>query len=666
MNIKEAKKQIEILNEKLAKWSKAYYVYDNPLVEDSLYDETYNELKRLEDLFPELKSENSQTSIVASGSASLESSTFEKTKHEINMLSLDNEFTFEGLINFDNKIKKESNSFTYYVEPKIDGLSMSLIYEDGRLVKAITRGDGSIGEDVTNNVLQINNIPKIIKYNNRITIRGEVFIDDESFIKINKLREENGEVLLANPRNAASGSIRQLDPKIVADRNLKMIAYWAMNDSDNYAFETQASTIENLEKLGFEVSEFSKEAKNIDEVIEVINHISDNREKIGYEIDGIVIKVNESYLYEEIGYTTKFPKWAIAYKFPAEIKETRLLNIFPTVGRTGRITYNAFLDKVELAGTIVQRATLHNSDYIRDLDLRIGDIVRVKKAGEIIPKVVSVNLSARDEELPRWEETKVCPSCENDLIRVDGEVDQYCTNESCPSRLKESIIHFVSRNAMNIDGLSTKQIEKFIKLDYIKNFSDLYLLKERRDEILNLEGYQEKSVTSLLNSIERSKEMPLDKFLFGLGIRHIGSKTARDLAKSYSSISELTNVTFDELMDNCDLGEVKSNSIVKYFKKEEHISELNKLRELGIDPHFEKIKINKDNILYGKKVVVTGTIPNLKRNEVKEYLERFGAKITTSLSNATDYLIVGEKPSMNKLQKVEENKIIKFEDLDNI
>ncbi len=666
MNINEAKKQIKILNEKLAKWSKAYYVFDNPLVEDSLYDEAYNELKELEELFPELKKSNSQTQIVASGKDSLEASTFEKTKHEINMLSLDNEFTFDGLINFDNKIKKEATSYSYYVEPKIDGLSMSLIYEGGKLKKAITRGDGKIGEDVTNNVLQIKNIPRTIEYDNNITIRGEVFIDNESFIKINKQREENGEVLLANPRNAASGSIRQLDPNVVAERNLKMITYWAMNDSDNYAFKTQESTINNLKKLGFETSKFSKKANNINEVIDVIKYIENVRNEIGYEIDGIVIKINESELYEEIGYTTKFPKWAIAYKFPAEIKETKLLEIFPTVGRTGRITYNAFLEKVELAGTIVQRATLHNSDYIKDLDLRINDIVRVKKAGEIIPKVVSSNKELRGNESILWEEAKYCPSCESELLRIDGEVDQYCTNEKCPDRLKESIIHFVSRNAMNIDGLSTKQVEKFIKLGYIKNFSDLYLLKNYRDDILNLEGYQEKSVNSLLDSIEKSKDMPLDKFLFGLGIRHIGSKTARDIAKRFSSIENLMNVTYEDLMDNNDLGEVKSNSIVNYFKNEEHINELRKLKELGIDPHFEKIEVNTDNILFGKKIVVTGTIPNLKRNEVKDYLERFGAKITTTLSNATDYLIIGEKPSMNKVAKMDENKIIKFEDLDNI
>ncbi len=666
MKKQEAQKQINILRDKLSKWAKAYYVFDAPLVEDSLYDETYNELKRLEELFPELKTDDSQTSIVASGSKSLESSTFEKTKHEINMLSLDNVFNNDGLIDFDNKIKKESTNYSYYVEPKIDGLSISLIYKNGSLQKALTRGDGNIGEDVTNNALQVKDIPHNISYQKDITIRGEIFIDDDTFELINKRREANGESLFANPRNAASGTMRQLDPGVVAERNLKMIAYWAMEDADTYPFPTQEQTIISLDELGFNTSKLSRHAENIEQVISAVKLIDKNRSTIGYETDGVVIKVNENELYEEIGYTTKFPKWAIAFKFPEEVKETKLLEIFPTIGRTGRVTYNAKLEPVELSGTIVQRATLHNSDYVRDLDLRIGDVVRVKKAGEIIPKVVSANKEKRNSELTVWIEDKHCPKCNTPLFRYDGEVDQYCTNEECPSRLAESIIHFVSRNAMNIDGFSTKQIEKFINLGWIKKFSDIYKLKDRVDEILNLEGYQIKSVNSLINSIEESKLMPLDKFLFGLGIRHVGAKTAKDLARTYFSIDNISKITYNQLMENNDFGEVKSKSIVEYFKSEKHLKELNELKELGINPTFDEIKINKDSFLFGKKVVVTGTIPNLKRNEVKDYLEKFGAKITTSLSNATDFLIVGEKPSPNKVAKMPEDKIIKFEDLEQI
>lgn len=666
MKKQEAQKQINILRDKLSKWAKAYYVFDAPLVEDSLYDETYNELKRLEELFPELKTDDSQTSIVASGSKSLESSTFEKTKHEINMLSLDNVFNNDGLIDFDNKIKKESTNYSYYVEPKIDGLSISLIYKNGSLQKALTRGDGNIGEDVTNNALQVKDIPHNISYQKDITIRGEIFIDDDTFELINKRREANGESLFANPRNAASGTMRQLDPGVVAERNLKMIAYWAMEDADTYPFPTQEQTIISLDELGFNTSKLSRHAENIEQVISAVELIDKNRSTIGYETDGVVIKVNENELYEEIGYTTKFPKWAIAFKFPEEVKETKLLEIFPTIGRTGRVTYNAKLEPVELSGTIVQRATLHNSDYVRDLDLRIGDVVRVKKAGEIIPKVVSANKEKRNSELTVWIEDKHCPKCNTPLFRYDGEVDQYCTNEECPSRLAESIIHFVSRNAMNIDGFSTKQIEKFINLGWIKKFSDIYKLKDRVDEILNLEGYQIKSVNSLINSIEESKLMPLDKFLFGLGIRHVGAKTAKDLARTYFSIDNISKITYNQLMENNDFGEVKSKSIVEYFKSEKHLKELNELKELGINPTFDEIKINKDSFLFGKKVVVTGTIPNLKRNEVKDYLEKFGAKITTSLSNATDFLIVGEKPSPNKVAKMPEDKIIKFEDLEQI
>ncbi len=666
MNINEAKIKIEELRSLLSKWSKEYYVNDAPTVDDSLYDEKLAELKSLEKEFPELVTDNSNTQTVGAGQEALDSSTFEKTQHEIAMLSLDNAFDDKDLYDFDRKIREESSTYSYYVEPKIDGLSISLIYENGILVKGLTRGNGTVGEDVTNNVKQISNIPQTIPYENKITIRGEIFIDDQTFVKINERREQEGDELFANPRNAASGTMRQLDPRIVKERNLSMIAYWAMNDSDTYAFDTQEETIYQLGKFGFTTSNVSRVANDIEDVIKAIKEIEIKREKLGYEIDGIVIKVNQSNLYEEIGYTSKFPKWAIAFKFPAEVKETKLINIFPTVGRTGRVTYNALLEPVELAGTIVQRATLHNADYVRDLDLRIGDYVNVKKAGEIIPKVISSVHEKRTGNEIRWTEEELCPSCKEKLVRKDGEVDQYCENDSCPSRLAESIIHFVSRDAMNIEGLSTKQIEKFISLDWIKSFSDIYKLHEKKEQMLELDGYQDKSVNSLLNSIEISKGNQLDKFLFALGVRHIGKKTARDIAKEYGTIDNLTNLTLERLLEKNDLGEVKSRSLFEYFNNEHHISELNKLRELGVNPEMEIIEVDKNHKLFNKKVVVTGTIEGFNRTQVKEYLEGFGAQIATSVSGATDYLIIGEKASPNKVAKMPEDKVIKFVDIDKL
>lgn len=666
MKFEEAKIKIKELKELLFKWMEEYYVNDNPSVDDSVYDSTLQELKDLENEFPDLISHDSPTQVVAAGEASLESSSFEKTVHEINMLSLDNAFNEEEVRSFDSKIKKEVEEYSYFVEPKIDGLSISLIYEEGKLVKAITRGDGVIGENVTNNALQISNIPVELSSNRSMTVRGEIFMSDQAFAEVNERREQEGDELFANPRNAASGTMRQLDPKVVKDRKLRMIAYWAMDDSDTYSFLTQKETIDGLEELGFEVSKFSRFANNVDEVLEVINSISDQRKNIGYEIDGIVIKVNNSDLYTDIGYTSKFPKWAIAFKFPAEVKETILKDIFATVGRTGRITYNAVLEPVELAGTIVQRATLHNSDYVNDLDLRIGDYVNVKKAGEIIPKVISSNKAKRPEHLERWIEDSKCPACESELKRKTGEVDQYCDNVHCSGRLTESIIHFASRDAMNIEGLSTKQIERFISLGWINSFSDIYKLKDRSNEILSMEGYQEKSVNSLIASIEKSKSNGLDKLLFGLGIRHIGKKSARDLAKSFGSLDNLTKVSLEELLLKNDLGEVKSNSIVEYFSTEDNILELNELESLGINPIMETKEVDSNHKLYNKKVVVTGTIEGYNRNQVKEYLEGFGAQITTSVSGATDYLIIGEKASPGKISKMPPEKVIKFIDIDKL
>ncbi len=654
MNIEEAKLEIKELRKLLNKWSEEYYENDAPTVEDSLYDEKLSRLFALEETFPELITKNSPTQTVGK----FTSSTFEKINHKYPMLSLKNAFDNNDLKHFDKQIKEFDNA-NYFVEPKIDGLSISLIYDDGKLIKGITRGDGIVGEDVTENVKKIKNVPHILNKKINIEVRGEIYIPLSEFEVINNDRQEKGEDLLANPRNAASGSMRQLDPSIVSQRKLELIAYWAFDLNNNdYMWPTQSETINELENLGFGTSKISKLESDIHSVIKRIEYLGKVKDELDYEIDGIVIKVDNSNLYNLIGNTSKFPKWSIAYKFPAEIKETKLLDIFPTIGRTGRVTYNAKLEPVQIAGTTVQRATLHNADYIRDLDLRINDIVRVKKAGEIIPKVVSVNLNERKSNSEIWLENKYCPSCKTKFERFEGEVDQYCLNESCPARLIESIIHFVSRDAMNIEGLSTKQIEKFISLGYIKNFADIYRLKNFRSEILELEGYQEKSVNSLLESIEKTKNNSLDRLLFGLGIRHIGKKTAKDLANNFKSLNNILNTTIESLLEQDDLGEVKSESIINFFNNDKNISLLNELNELGVSPKYDEIKIDQNNHFFNKKIVITGTIEGGTRNEIKSVFESMGAKITSSVSNSTDFVISGSKPSENKLKKIEKSKII--------
>ncbi|BDU67430.1 MAG: DNA ligase [Candidatus Tyloplasma litorale] len=660
--MKKIENKINNLVKMLNKWNYDYYVNDNPIVDDIIYDEKLSELFQLEKQYPHLIREDSPTQTVGK----IASSSFKKTKHMIPMLSLKNAFNEGDLMHFNKQIIEFDYKGDYFVEPKIDGLSLSLIYEKGHLIKAVTRGDGNIGEDVTNNAKQISNIPLTINYKKNIEIRGEVYIGVDQFKKINEERRNNDEKLFANPRNAASGTMRQLDVLKVKQRGLKMIAYWAMNDEKTFSWKTQEETIINLEKLGFKTSELSVKILNIEDVISIIKKIEEKRYSLEYEIDGVVIKVNEYSFYEKIGYTSKFPKWAIAYKLPGEIKVSTLLNIFQTIGRTGRVTYNAQLSGVQLAGTWVQRATLHNADYIKDLDLRIGAQVKVKKAGDIIPKVISAIKDDSFFKLKKWKEDKKCKICGNKLSRTENEVDQYCINVDCPARMEESIIHFVSREAMNIKGLSTQQIKKFIELKFISEFSDIYYLKNKKEEILKLDGYQERSVNSLLNSIEESKKVSLDKFIFALGIRHIGKKTSKDLAKIFGSIEAMSKLKVENLIEQEDFGEVKSNSIISYFKDENNKKKLNNLVSAGLNPIFISSKKENDSILFGKKIVITGKIENMNREEAKEYFENLGAIVLSTISKNIDYLVIGEKPSLLKMSKVSKDKIINFNEIKKI
>ena len=663
MQKKDILEKIEEIKNLLNKWSGEYYDNDSPTIEDSLYDEKLQELFELEKENPEFITNDSPTQSVGS----LKSSSFKKVDHKIKMLSLKNAFGKDDLLHFDKQIKDFENNFSYFVEPKIDGISISLKYNNGILIQGLTRGDGVVGEDITENVKQLFNIPLIIKHQGPLEVRGEIYLPITNFKKINEEKLENGEKIFANPRNAAAGTMRQLDLNVVKERALKLFCYFALNyETGNQEWSSQKETIEKLNLLGFPITKISSEAKDIKKVIERINIISESKDKLDYEIDGVVIKVNEYDLYNKIGSTSKFPKWAIAYKFPAEVKETELLNIFQSIGRTGRVTYNAKLKPVLISGTTVQKATLHNAEYIINLDLRLGDIVRIKKAGEIIPKVISANISKRKDGLKRWEEDKKCLTCNSELIRHEGEVDQYCPNINCEAQLIESIIHFASRDAMNIEGFSEKQIENFVKLNYIEDIGDIYLLKNLKQDILNLEGYQLKSVESLLDSIEKTKNNSLDKLIFGLGIRHIGKKTAKDIAKNFNSIDKLISTSFDVLLEQSDLGVVKSESIISFFKDKKNIDLLKKIKELGIATHQEIIEVDENNQFYNKRIVITGTISGGTREEITKFFENKGAKVTSSISNITDYVIAGENASKNKLNKVNKDKIISVININDI
>lgn len=654
MDFENAKKRIKKIYENLSKWSEEYYTNDKPTVDDSTYDDTLRELNILEKLFPKLKIESSPTNTV--GAKTLVS--FKKANHVKPMLSLKNAFNNDDLFLFNKQLTKDIE-IEYFVEPKVDGLSISITYCEGKFVRAVTRGDGFTGEDVTQNVIQLIGIPKKIKLKQRIEIRGEIYIPLDKFSTINMERSINGEKIFVNPRNAAAGTIRQLDKDVVAKRGLESIIYWAYDiDNDNYLWSTQERTITELRNLGFNTSGVSKKAKNIKEVISAIEKIKTEKDDLNYEIDGIVIKVNNTEIYENIGVTSKFPKWAIAFKLPSIIKETKLIRIFPTVGRTGRVTYNAELSEVNISGTTVRRSTLHNSDYIKELDIREGDIVRIKKAGEIIPKIISVNLTKRPEKTKIWKEEHVCPSCNKKLHRYEGEVDQYCININCVARLIESINHFISRNAMNIEGFSIKQVEKFISLGWIKNISDIYRIKDKRDKLLKIGGYQEKSINSLLSSIETTKTHPLYRLIFGLGIRYIGLKTSKDLANHFLTLDNIIGISIDDLLEQDDFGDVKSTSIINYFNDEVNIKILKELKELGIDPKDSKNVINKENKFFGKKIVITGSIKGGTRGEINSFFEKKGARVMSSISKETDYLIAGKKPSENKLNKIDKSKII--------
>lgn len=646
MDFLEAKKRHQELVEILEKYSYEYYVLDNPSVSDAEYDDKLSELENLEKLFPELITRNSPTQRIIGQVLT----GFNKIHHKYQMLSLGDVFNLEELRIWDRKLCENLNvkNVAYNAEMKIDGLAMSLVYENGELLYCATRGDGTTGEDVTTNVLTIPSIPTHIKIKERVEIRGEVYMPKASFIELNKARKEAGEPLFANARNAAAGSIRNLDSNVAKSR--KLDAWWYyLEEPEKFNVKTQAEALDFIESLGFKVNPERKVLSNFEEINKYVEEYSKKRNSLPYDIDGIVLKVNDLSLHEEIGYTAKTPKWAIAYKFPPEEVITKLKDIIYTVGRTGKITPNAVLEPVKVAGSTVQRATLHNEDFIKDKDLMVGDYVILRKAGDIIPEVVTPVYARRDDTQVPFKMITHCPDCGSELVKI--EAMHFCLNKNCPSRKIESLIHFASKDAMDIEGMGDKVCEQFFAEKFIQSIPDIYRLANFKENIIQIEGWSYKSTESLLEAIENSKKKSLEKLLFGLGIKEVGEKMAKVLARFYKNIDRLMSESEENLLKISDIGEVCAASIYKYFHDEENIKLIEELKQLGLNMNYLGSEtINENNYFYNKKIVLTGTLSKYGRKEATEILENLGAHVSSSVSKVTDLVIYGEEAG-SKLDK---------------
>ena len=641
--MKQIQEEIFKLVSLLNKYSYEYYVEDNPQITDTKYDTLYKQLEKLEEKYPELILENSPTQRV--GDRVLDE--FEKITHKIPMLSLSNTFSTEDLIDFDARVSKlvSGENVEYICELKIDGLAISINYDNGKLVSAATRGDGTVGEDVTENIKTIFSIPKVLKDKKSFEVRGEVYLPKKSFNILNKEREENNEVLFANPRNAAAGSLRQLDSKITAKRRLSAFIYSIVGDDSIVSQENALNTAKEYE---LPVNPNFKLCKSIDEVIDYINYWTEHKQDLPYDIDGIVIKVNSYNLQEEIGYTQKSPRWATAYKFPEEELATKLLDVELSVGRTGIITPVAILDPIVISGSTVSKASLHNKDIIDELDIHIGDMVVVKKAGEIIPKVVRVIKELRAEGTTKYQMPSTCPSCHQETYVKENDPFTRCKN---PDQNIRRIIHFASRDALNIEGLGDKVVATLYDKGIIGHTIDLYSLD--REKLIDLERMGEKSVDNLLNAIEKSKESSLDKVIYALGILNVGKKAGKILAEKYLNLSNFMNATLEELINLDDVGQITAESILDYLSDDNNIKFIKDLINIGMNPQYEINAVNTDNIFSGKTVVLTGKLVELTRNEAKEFLEKNGAKVTGSVTSKTDLVIAGEKAG-SKLAKAEQ------------
>ena len=644
MNVEE---RIKELRELLEKYNYEYYVLDNSSVSDAEFDRLMQELIMLENEHPEFQSPLSPSQRVGG----LVQDEFKKVTHKRMMLSLANAFNEEDLRNFDKKIRETigQEKVTYMAEMKIDGLGMSLVYRN-KLQYAATRGDGTEGEDVTANVITIKSIPSHIALDDDFEIRGEVFMPKKSLAKLNAEREKAGEPLFANARNAAAGSIRQLDSAIAASRGLDAFWYYFVNAKD-FGIRYHSDALKKADELGFKTNPERRLCYGIDEVIDYIKEYTIKRPDLAYDIDGIVIKVDDMSLYDKIGYTAKTPKWAIAYKFPPEEVQTKLLDIIYTVGRTGKITPNAVLEPVRVAGSTVQRATLHNEDFIKEKDLKVGDYVVIRKAGDVIPEVVRVVLERRDGSEKEYMMIDKCPVCGADLVRVDAM--HFCMNPDCDAKQIEQIIHFSSKDAMDIEGLGEKVCEQFFNQGFIHNVKDIYELYNHRDEIIALDGWQAKSIDNLLEAIEKSKGNSLERVLFGLGIKEVGSKMAKFLSKVYKNIDALADASEEELMELPDVGPVVAKSIADFFKDTRKIELIMSLKAEGLNFEYLGSTSQAANSYFsGKTVVLTGTLSSMGRKEATELLENLGAKVTGSVSKATSCVIAGEEAG-SKLDKAQ-------------
>ena len=649
MDRNEAAKKVQQLRDEINQYNYEYHVLDNPTVSDQVYDQKMKELIELEEQFPDLVTDDSPTQRV--GGTPLDK--FEKVNHTVPMLSLSNAFSEEDLRDFDRRIREHvTRDFKYVCELKIDGLAVSLRYENGKFVQGATRGDGRTGEDITQNLKTIKSIPLTIKNNETIEVRGEAYMPKKSFIALNEKRKEEGLELFANPRNAAAGSLRQLDPKIAASRNLNIFIY-SVGEWEAESISTHSERLAYLRELGFKTNPETRTFQTIEEVIEFTKEWTVKRNELDYEIDGIVIKVDEIELQEQLGFTARSPRWAMAYKFPAEEAVTKLRGIELSVGRTGVITPTALLEPVQVAGTTVQRASLHNEDLIIEKDIRINDTVVIKKAGDIIPEVVRVIFEERTGEEKEYRFPEHCPECDTKLEKPEGEVAWRCVNPNCPAQIKEGLIHFVSRGAMNIDGLGEKVVEQLFDHKLIQTIADLYKLKY--EDLIELERMGDKSVTNLLNAINASKENSLERLLFGLGIRYVGSKAATTLAAHYKTMDALMEATEEELKTVPEIGEKMAESIATYFNKPQVKQLIEELKVLGLNMTYLGATevVDEDSVFFGKTIVLTGKLHSLSRSEAKEKIEALGGKVTGSVSKKTDIVIAGEDAG-SKLDKAKE------------
>ncbi|MBM7654231.1 NAD-dependent DNA ligase LigA [Neobacillus cucumis] len=651
MDLQTASKKMEEIRSLLNQYGYEYYVLDTPTVPDAEYDKLMQELLGLEEQFPELKTVDSPSVRVGGPVLDL----FEKVEHRTPMLSLGNAFNEGDLRDFDRRVHQAAgDNVSYVAELKIDGLAVSLRYEDGLFAQGATRGDGTIGEDITANLKTINAIPLRLRENVSIEVRGEAYMPKRSFESLNKQREARGEELFANPRNAAAGSLRQLDPKIAASRKLDVFLYGIGNPNE-VGVVSHSEGLDYLDQLGFKTNKERRKCATIEEVIEYVNSWVDKRPTLPYEIDGIVIKVDSLAQQAALGTTAKSPRWAIAYKFPAEEVVTTLLEIELSVGRTGVITPTAILEPVKVAGTTVQRASLHNEDLIREKDIKIGDKVVVKKAGDIIPEVVNVLADQRTGDEVDFHMPTHCPECESELVRLEGEVALRCINPKCPAQIREGLIHFVSRDAMNIDGLGEKVISQLFAEKLISDVADIYKLT--REQLLALERMGEKSVTNLLKAIEASKDNSLERLLFGLGIRLVGAKAAKTLAQQFMTMNQLAQATKEELTSINEIGDKMADSIVSFFEQEEAGELIHELANAGVNMEYKGAKpvsAEESNSLFaGKTVVLTGKLEQLSRNEAKEKIEALGGNVAGSVSKKTHLVIAGEDAG-SKLTKAQE------------